>query len=569
MKKKLKNMKGFAMAELLAVSLVILVLFSVLFSNYLPLVAEYENRIMYNDVSAQYAAYYVRQIVKGAIENDRFSEKIVQINNNIYVFLFKNGDNASNEICALVDANAHAACNRMIALYDIKEVIVTNYSLTKIKNKDSGYKQSDGSLYEYIQYLPEYENTIYNGDKELYRIILKADNKYATTPVKVDYTTPGKCFTGTRGTDGILTITGYNENDSDCGKEVVISTKQISIKNSNGKTITGIIKKIGNEAFKNKEINSIDFGNVTEIGTNAFKYTNLEEVNLPDNLVSIGNSAFSNIKTLKSISLADEDIYGNTSNLFSDSGGSINKINVELKNNIKTVGERMFYNTNIGSIDFGNVETIKKEAFAMNGTNSVSPFSIKIPNAVKTIGEGAFKDRNINGLTFETGLDIISKEAFAMSSKSATLLSSVTIPNSLTILGESAFENREIKLLVILDQTSLTFIPKNAFYNCGIEQLNNFNTRIITIGESAFDKNTFSNNTKPVNIPATVTSIGRNAFPMITGSQYNVSKNTLDVVKNWCEVFQINNCVKETADGNNTYVIRDENSENVIYMYVS
>ena len=47
MKKRLKCSKGFAMAELLAVCLIVLVLFSVLFSNYLPLVAQYENRINY------------------------------------------------------------------------------------------------------------------------------------------------------------------------------------------------------------------------------------------------------------------------------------------------------------------------------------------------------------------------------------------------------------------------------------------------------------------------------------------------------------------------------------------
>ena len=157
MKKKLKSIKGFAMAELLAVSLVILVLFSVLFSNYLPLVAEYENRIMYNDVSAQYAAYYVRQIVKDAIDEGNFSSEIISINNNGYVSLFyeKNKGNADNKICMLASSkyndkeameSSKKACNKMMALYDIKEVIVTKYSLADLKNNEK-YKQSDGSLY--------------------------------------------------------------------------------------------------------------------------------------------------------------------------------------------------------------------------------------------------------------------------------------------------------------------------------------------------------------------------------------------------------------------------------------
>ena len=597
MKKKLKSIKGFAMAELLAVSLVILVLFSVLFSNYLPLVAEYENRIMYNDVSAQYAAYYVRQIVKDAIENEKFGSQITTINNKRYLSLFK-GDNADNKICALVDESAKNTCNKMIALYDIKEVIVTNYSLTKVKNKESGYKQSDGSLYEYIQYLPKYENTIYTGENDLYRIILKADNKYATTPVKVDYTTPGKCFTGTKDSNNDLTITDYNEEDPDCGKEVVISTKQISIKNNNGQTITGIIKKIGNGAFKNKKINSIDFGNVTgigisafensklsninsfkessvtSIGASAFKNTELKDVSLPEKLSSIGNESFSNIKTLNSISLTDSNIYGNTSDLFSGSGTS-SGIVVNFLNNIKTVGERMFYNANIKSIKFGSVETIKNEAFAMNDPNSGSSFSVSIPSSVITIGERAFENRKITSLNFaspaqSSNLKTVSKRAFAMTNNNNdSLLSSVKIPFSLTNLGESAFENRKIKSLNISSSTDITLIPKKAFYNCGITTLSINNNKITTIGESAFDKNTFSNNTNPVNIHVTVTSIDQNAFPMITGSHYNVSENTWDAVKDWCDVFQIDNCVKELVDENGTYVIKDETGERTIVMHVS
>lgn len=608
MKKKLKSMKGFAMAELLAVSLVILVLFSVLFSNYLPLVAEYENRIMYNDVSAQYAAYYVRQIVKDAIDEEKISSEITTINKNGYVFLFKYSDegNANNRICELASSkyndekarnSSENACNKMLALYDIKEVIVTNYSLSKIKDKESGYKQNAGSLYEYIQYLPKYENTIYTGENDLYRIILKADNKYATTPVKVDYTTPGKCFTGTKDSDNNLTIISYNEEDSDCGKEVVISTKQISIKNSSGNTITGIIKKIGNSAFEGKNINSIDFGNVTEIGTSAFensnlsninsfkessvtsidasafKDTKLEEVNLPKNLYSIGNESFSNIRTLKSISLTNNNIYSDSIGLFSGSGTS-QGIYVQFLSNIKTVGERMFYNANIKLINFGSVEIIKKEAFAMKDDNSGISLPVSIPPNVITIEESAFENRKIDSLSFpgaaqNSRLTTVSKRAFAMSNDNNNFsLSNVKIPFYLTDLGESAFENRKIDILNISVSTNIKLIPKKAFYNCGITSLIINNTKITTIEESAFDKNTFSDNTKPVNIPATVTNIGRNAFPMIPASQYSVGENTWNVVTNWCDVFQIDSCIRESVNVNNTYVIRDKVGEKTIFMYV-
>ena len=69
-----KNKKGFAMAELLAVSIVLLFIFSILFSNYLPLLAEYETRLSYNDVTAQYAAHYIRKMYIEALNDTTQSE---------------------------------------------------------------------------------------------------------------------------------------------------------------------------------------------------------------------------------------------------------------------------------------------------------------------------------------------------------------------------------------------------------------------------------------------------------------------------------------------------------------
>src|SRR5574344_1842574 len=165
MKKTFKNIKGFAMAELLAICIVILVIFSLLFSNYLPLLAEYEKRISYNDVTAEYAAHYVRKIYLDALEsNTDLTSTINQaINDSGFYQVYKKGV-LNNPICQ--DAQYPGAddvkktkleekCNNLISAYGIEEIIITNYQLkgnqtsTKyVKNYsgNNGYLENNGSL---------------------------------------------------------------------------------------------------------------------------------------------------------------------------------------------------------------------------------------------------------------------------------------------------------------------------------------------------------------------------------------------------------------------------------------
>lgn len=553
MKKKLKSIKGFAMAELLAVSLVILVLFSVLFSNYLPLVAEYENRIMYNDVSAQYAAYYVRQIVKDAIENEKFGSQITAINNKSYVSLFK-GDNADNKICALVDERAKDTCNKMIALYDIKEVIVTNYSLTKVKNKESGYKQSDGSLYEYIQYLPKYENTIYTGENDLYRIILKADNKYATTPVKVDYYTPGECFKGEKNATG-LTITNYSITGGDCNENVVLTNKQITIKDQLGNDIKGIVTKIGDHAFENKDITSIQFTDkINSIGNYAFLKTKIINVELPSSLKSIGNYAFADINTLDKITLANANIY-TSYGIFSKSGGSTG-IAITIPSNVKVLGNNMFENVTIKSLNLSNANsltTISSSSFASSSLNKTK-ISLTLPSSVTNIEANAFKNREFSEIEFNKNLKIIGNGAFKIenSTDNSYSILNLTIPSSIKTIGESAFEGQTIKNVMFASNNFLETIAKRSFFNCSINILSFGDVSAIkTIKDEAFANNGFSGN---VNLPKTIKSIGRNAISSEVIS-YIVGKNTFSSV-DWCTVFDYgDNCETQPVDQNNTYVI--------------
>lgn len=117
MMKNIKSIKGFAMAELLAVCVAMLVIFSILFSNYLPLVAEYENRISYNDVTSNYAAHYLRKMYIGALSDSVNGEtrkntldKGIEDNNGLFIVY----DGSIKEICNQVLSQDKSLCENII-----------------------------------------------------------------------------------------------------------------------------------------------------------------------------------------------------------------------------------------------------------------------------------------------------------------------------------------------------------------------------------------------------------------------------------------------------------------------
>ena len=551
MRRKLKNNKGFAMAELLAVSMVILLLFSILFSNYLPLVAEYENRLSYNDVTAEYAGYYVRKMY--LTDDNKLSSSTKRFINNGIVgksFYKVYDKNASiNKVCEQYVVNeqdgdkkdiAKKYCNSILEEYAVEEIIITNYSMTDVKSK---YTKSSGKLYKYIQYLPEYKNTIYTGNNDLYRIILKTKDGYATTPIDTDYYTPGSCFTGENVSGGIKII-NYNMAGSDCGSSVTIrKDKRLTMKNSNGKSITGKIVSIGDDAFKAKGVTSINLnGMVKSIGANAFKGSKLERIDL-SGVTSIGDSAFegskleridlsgvtsigasafkntqiSSIVIPSSVTIVGKEVFANNSELtsikinnsavsvgeFMDSGNSSIDSSINL-GGVTKVSENMFKNFKFSSnstILMSNVTSIGTSAFESTDIQKINNISI---GNVTSVGDKAFYNLDIKNLGLGK-ISSVGEKAFALSSVSNNILSKVDL-SSVTVLGNNAFENRKIDKLD-LSGSNITSISNLAFKSCGISNVI-FSDKITSVGESSFEGNSFNN----IQLPSSLTNIGVNAF---------------------------------------------------------
>lgn len=538
-----KNKKGFAMAELLAVSIVLLFIFSILFSNYLPLLAEYETRLSYNDVTAQYAAHYIRKMYVEALENNddfddthSISEQFKTIiNSDIenYGYYPYGLGNSSDKICDILSTTGKQdECKKIIDQYDIEEIIITNYKLkddndSNTKYVKKGYAKNDGDLYNYIHYLPNYEKSIYTGKDEdsgeqLYRIILKTkDFGYATTPILYDYKTPGSCFKGEYNGPNTLKITEYLYNEGNgCGS--IVTIKNSSVKLANG--VSGKITEIGDNVFSRKSSSAeiypaynvkqiILSDKVNIIGDRAFEGSYLEKLPILDKITSIGDYAFANTR----IQEADLTNYPSTSTIgnyafssnenlttvkFKDSTNSPTSIiigNYAFANN-KNLGTVTLPNSNIYSTnkdDSGNL-ILAKGLFKESGT-SASGIGVTIPSGMKYVGEEMFYLAKIKSITLENGVLTIGTKAFSQYDDTSfgvtgSCVQSVSIPGTTEKIGDDSFRN----LLKKPDETS-NIDPKITFED---------GTSTLEIGTAAFKENEI----KYVTIPSRVSRIGSYAF---------------------------------------------------------
>ena len=540
-----KNKKGFAMAELLAVSIVLLFIFSILFSNYLPLVAEYENRLSYNDVTAQYAAHYIRKMYKEALLDTDLQTQFDDVKTGKvgYMTVYKKGDTSQQSIYNHIGTVTNSSISwadspgkkelkkkeieNVINEYGIEEIIITRYKLEDVK---ANYSKGSGSLYNYIKYLPSYEKSIYTGNDlstdsiQLYRIILKTkDYGYATTPILSDYRTPDSCFKFANNDDGkTKTITDYLFNeDNGCGKMVIIKSTPID-----GKYIT----KIGDDAFKDNPIESVQFSDkITFIGKSAFEGTHLKDFNIPTSVTTIGYRAFANTdinkitlstgivigdyafaenKNLESVTLPNSNIYPSgssipTKGLFARSGNGASGIAVTIPGKMINVGDEMFYLAKVKSIALEEgVKTIGDKAFSQfNGSSLINNkldshyTKITIPSSVINIGYGKY-----------TAGESLADISDCFRGLGITELIFTSSDKEL-LIGASAFRNNNIDKLTIPPRVKE--IGGYAFENSNITTLSfEEGSKLIKIGVAAFT----NNNINGIVLPDDIESIGAEAF---------------------------------------------------------
>ena len=460
MKKRITNTKAFAMAELLVVSVIILILFSVLFSNYLPLVAQYENRINYNDVTAEYASFYVRKIYKDAMDDIDIKNQIDEKIKNGYYTVYSSTYNIKD----FSFLNNYRFLEDIISEYSIDEIVITTNDLSSIKEKYERNKP----LYNYINYLPKTAN---NDDMERYRIILRtASFGYAETEILTDSKTPLKCFK----TNGSV-ITDYlcgknNANGMDSITDVVIPST------INGNTITTIgekaffekgiisvevpqsVKVIEKSAFENNSISSFDYNKnglgLKIINDFAFKNNDLKTISLLGD-IEYGQGVFTNNYKLKKIDFRSDE--NNSIKKINDSMFSLDKvgdktIDLVIPKSIEEIGNNAFYNIKLNSLAFEDDSNLKKVGdfafYLSEDVNSLNNCTLVIPSATTTIGKESFKNQSFSELEFKNNSPITIGERAFDGNRLSKVLFSENISEGLNIFGDSKLGNKEGELFV-------------------------------------------------------------------------------------------------------------------------
>ncbi len=245
----------------------------------------------------------------------------------------------------------------------------------------------------------------------------------------------------------------------------------------NGKPVIAIAA----DAFFNSAITQVDIGdNVLSIGDNAFAGCgNLSVANFGNRVINIYNSAFSNCSKLQEVTLP-ESLTAIGDNAFS---GCSNLTNIAVPQNVTSMGDEVFAGcgglksasipdsiTSIGNGLFSwcsNIESMKipkgVTAIGDNAFNGCSRLKdVSVPDSVTSIGAYAFSScSGVNSLVISKRVTSIGHYAFS----GCKNLTDLSIESSSTSIGENAFSGCPISH-VIIPASAISFIPKS------VEQVN-------------------------------------------------------------------------------------------------
>lgn len=286
-------------------------------------------------------------------------------------------------------------------------------------------------------------------------------------------------------------------------------------------TIPDSVVSIGEQAFYGcKGLEQLQLGcQIDSIETEAFRAcTKLTSVSLPNSLSYMGEAAFEYCNNLKSV-IISSNLTEIAPKTFMDCN-SLSYVNIPC--NVTTIHDSAFYDCgSLTSLTIPNsVANIARTAFVnvanieYHGSASGAPWGAKSINGFVD-GDFVYDDETRKNLTacstikagdvsILNGVKSISAYAF----KKCVNLRSVMIPNTVTIIGDGAFSGcSNLESIVLPD--SLKCINENTFSNCKSMSSVNIPNNVTSIGEDAFSGCV---SLTSITIPNSVTSINGNAF---------------------------------------------------------
>ena len=168
-KTKIVNKSGFILVETLIVGVFIMGIFSLLYTNFFPLIGEYERYKDYDTVESAYVAHWGRMVALKGLTDSSYNTA-------------KNTGYIDISDCSLyTNSDAVADCSSFMTMNNISKIYLTPYSTVELKNYVKDNTSFSRSFREYISYLPTYsKNTSKTADSGYYRVIIEyiSDNTY-------------------------------------------------------------------------------------------------------------------------------------------------------------------------------------------------------------------------------------------------------------------------------------------------------------------------------------------------------------------------------------------------------
>ena len=194
-------------------------------------------------------------------------------------------------------------------------------------------------------------------------------------------------------------------------------------------TIPEGVTTIRKYAFRFCNLNALTLPeSLTTLGSGAFSgCKNLESVTLPESLKTFGSNAFESCKSLKAIKIPS-GVTAIPSSCFRECSSLES---VTISEGVTSIAGFVFYHCNLNALTLPeSLETIGRYAFDSNRSLK----SVNIPAKVKTIGERAFSYCGLTDLVIPEGVQTIGDYAFEDNS-----LKNLTLPSTITSIGKEAF----------------------------------------------------------------------------------------------------------------------------------
>ncbi len=165
------NNKGFALVETLIVSVFVMTIFTVIYTNFFPMMGEYERRQGYDDIDSIYKTFLVKRMVE-SIEF-KGQNYFTSLSSNPYMYFDISNDTKRNTACTnLMNVVSIPYCKELFTELKATKLYFVKYNTSNLKSTAKSDTSMDSGVKDYVATMPYYVRGNNNSKGLQYRIIV-------------------------------------------------------------------------------------------------------------------------------------------------------------------------------------------------------------------------------------------------------------------------------------------------------------------------------------------------------------------------------------------------------------